>query len=132
MAESKSKILVDGVDDVTMKNGEAPKMPPVVAERKVPEWFEPVYRWMKGVVYDEGVLLDLCMDKAIEIAEFNHNRGLVGIDHFVENSIPPRTQMMMFGVPLAVELYRQALKSIENNKVEFEALVKEALKNKRG
>jgi hypothetical protein len=117
-------------DESAAPNFAAPSGPPTPMARQVPDWFRPVYEWINGVVRDEGLVLDLCLERAIEIAEFNHNRGMVGIDHFMENQIPPRTQMVAFAVPLATELYRQVLASIDQHKGEFSAILKAALEKR--
>jgi hypothetical protein len=105
----------------------APTGPPTPMSRDIPGWFKPVHNWLAQVIADEAVVLDLCLERAIQIVEFNHNAGMVGIDHFVENAMPPRTQMVAFAIPLAAELYKQALASIDRDKTKFEALVAECV-----
>lgn len=117
----------------TMWDKEAPKGPPTPEARQVPEWFEDVYRWMQGTVNDEGLLLDLCLERAIGIVEFNHNRGMAGIDFFPEaggGQAPSRAHFLAIASPLAVELYKQVLTSISQNKSEFQKLVEAALAKK--
>jgi hypothetical protein len=117
-----------------MWDKEAPKGPPTPEVRQVPGWFSDVYQWMRGVVNDEGLLLDLCVERALEIVRFNHDRGLAGIDFFPEagggGGAPNRAQFLAISTPLAVELYKQVLTSIDRNKGEFQKLVEAALAKK--
>lgn len=105
----------------------APTGPPTPMRRDTPGWFKPVHDYLAQVIADESLVLDLCLERAIQIVEFNHNAGMVGIDYFVESSTAPRTQMVAFAVPLATELYKQALAAIDRDKVKFEALVAECV-----
>lgn len=117
----------------TVWDKQAPKGPPTPEIRQVPVWFNDVYQWMQGLVNDEGLLLDLCLEKAVGIVEFNHNRGLAGIDFFPEagnGQAPSRGLFLSIAAPLAVELYKQALTSIDRNKGEFAKLVEAALAKK--
>lgn len=109
----------------------APTAAPQPMVRTVPEWFKPVIAFLEGVVADEGLVLDLCLDKAVKIAEFNHNKGMVGIDFFPEATggrAAGRTEMLMLATPLAVELYKQVCGSLSGErKAELEKTVKDAL-----
>jgi len=113
----------------------SPKTNPGVAERVVPEWFENVYQWLKGLVADESLVLDLCVERTIEIVQHNHDRGMVGIDHFPEaggngGMTANRISIVATAMPLAVELYKQTLASIKEKEAEFGNLVADALKKR--
>jgi len=109
---------------------DAPTGPPIPQERQFPEWFTPVYVWLKQIVQDESLVADLCLERAIDIVEFNHARGMVGIDYFAEGGgTPARTSTVAMAVPLAVELYRQTAASIAKREAELEKVVKDARAN---
>lgn len=113
----------------TLWDKQAPKGPPTVEAREIPAAFEPIARWLEDIVAEEGLVADLALERAIKIVEWNHNRGLVGIDYFPEagNGQPfTRTTCVALAVPLAVEIYKQALVAIERRKDELEKLVKAA------
>ena len=119
----------------TVWDKEAPKGPPTPETRQVPGWFNDVYQWMQGLVNDEGLILDLCLERALQIVQFNHDRGLAGIDYFPEangngGGAPNRATFLHISSPLAVELYKQVLTSIDRNKDEFKRLVAAALEKK--
>jgi hypothetical protein len=119
----------------TVWDKEAPKGPPTPEVRRVPEWFEDVYHWMQGAVNDEGLLIDLCLERAVEIVRFNHDRGMVGIDLFQEGGengggAATRAHFLAIASPLAVELYKQTLVTIDKNKAELTKLVEAALAKK--
>lgn len=117
----------------TMWDKEAPTGPPTPQTRQIPPWFEDVFQWMQGIVNDEGLLLDLCLERALAVVQFNHDRGLVGIDHFPEaggGGTPGRAHFLAISSPLAVELYKQVLTAIDRNKAEFQKLVEAALAKK--
>jgi len=110
----------------------APTSPPQRMERAYAEWFKPVVQYLESVVADDALVLDLCLEKAISVAEFNHNRGMVGIDFFPEATggrAAGRTEMLMLAMPLAVELYKQVCVSLntEERKAELEKIFKAAL-----
>lgn len=105
----------------------APTGPPTPMRRDIPGWFKPIHDYLAQVIADESIVLDLCLERAIQIVEFNHNAGMAGIDHFIENATPPRTQMVAFAIPVATELYKQVLASIDRDKKKFEALVAECV-----
>jgi hypothetical protein len=136
MADSTKRIILPGEPDVehqgTKWDKESPKGPPTPETRKIPEWFKEIYLWLQGLVNDEGVVLDLCLERAVAIVEFNNRQGMAGIDYFPEagGSMPNRFAYVASAVPLAVELYKQVLGSIEKNKDEFSVMVANALKKK--
>lgn len=114
---------------------QAPKTPPTPEQRAMPEWFTDVYRFISQLVADESLVLDLCLERCIEIVEFNHNRGLVGIDHFPElqqGSQPTRISFVVTAAPMAVKLYEQVLASLNGpQKAQFEELVGKALEKRQ-
>ena len=105
----------------------APTGPPTPMTRDIPAWFKSVHDWIGQVVADESIVLDLCLERAIQIVKFNHDRGMAGIDYFVESNTPPQTQMVAFAIPLAAELYKQVLAAIARDSEKFEKLVADAM-----
>lgn len=140
--EEARKIIIPGEPppDATPVGGtrfdkDAPKGPPEPEVRRVPEWFEDVLKWLQGTVNDEGLILDLCLERAIQIVEFNHNRGMAGIDYFPEANgnggiSASRIQFTAIAAPLAAELYKQVLAAVMKNNAEFTRLVEAALQKK--
>lgn len=101
----------------------APTAPPSPLHRKVPKHLLKVEEFLRGIVADEAFLLDLCVDRATEIVNLNCQKRMVGID-----LIGAEGQMHPFNVvaaasPLAVELYREALKAVEARQPEYEAIL---------
>lgn len=104
-----AKIILPGEGEVDFdKLG--PQGPPVRAPRPLPERFRGIEKFLTGIATDEGLLMDICLERAIKIVEWNHANGSAGIDFFAENTqVAPITQMMVMAVPLAIELYKQCL-----------------------
>jgi hypothetical protein len=130
-AGSNLKIVKDGVEmERTIWDKAAPTGPPTPVVRRVPRHLEKIYAWIRQIVADEGMVADLALERAIEIVQFQHDRGLVGIDYFPEANpggmAATRMNMVALAVPLAVEIYKQAEGSIGQKADEFTELVKEA------
>ncbi len=110
---------------------EAPTGPPTPARRAYPEWLEPLVKTFKGIVADEGLLADLCLEKAIDIVQFNHDRGLAGIDYFPEanpGAMPAnRTSIVAMSVPFAVEFYKQCVQACNSRADELKVAYNEAM-----
>ena len=135
--ETARKILLPGEPDPaavaaahpqgTIWDKPAPTGPPNKMERQVSPEFKPIVDWMQQVVLEESLVADLALERAIEIVEFNHNRGFFGIDAFTESGAggaAPRTNLVAMAVPLAVELYKQSLLSINQRKEELKELMR--------
>lgn len=113
----------------------APTAPPGNIDLKIPPWLAEVYGWIGSIVADEAVVLDICLDRVVQIVQGVHDRGLVGIDHFPEaypgGMAPTRMNMVAVAAPLAVELYKQVLAAINERKGEFALLVAKAQEKKK-
>lgn len=111
----------------------APSSPPNAPVRYVTPGFEGVLKFIEGFVAEEGLVLDLCFERAIEIVETNLRRKTVGIDFFTENNVPPAILAAQLAAPMAVELYKQVLAGLahpENDK-ELKKLVEAAKASKK-
>lgn len=103
----------------------APTGPPTPKLREVPSHLAKIVRFFQGIVADEGLLLDLCLDRAVGIVEFNYQKRLAGADFFAQEQ-PTALHFVGMAGPLAVELYKQTLESIKGRQDEYEALLREA------
>lgn len=104
----------------------APDGPPTPPMRSIPPHFKKLVRWLESLISDESLLLDLCVDRCVGIVKFNYEKRLVGNDFFGDQ--PTAAHFVGMAAPLAVELYKQVLLSIDARKDEFTALQAEAQK----
>lgn len=120
--------MVDPLDgrEGTVFDKPAPTGPPTPPSRAIPPHLKKLVLFMEGKIADEALLLDLCMDRAVGIVEFNYKKRLVGSDFFGEQ--PSAAHFIGMAVPLAVELYKQVLLSITDDKDAYAALLAEAQK----
>lgn len=95
---------------------QSPQGPPQPIERNISEPMKPIVAWLTGVVADEAVLLDLCLEKAIKIVDENYQRGAVGMDLMGETF--NRTALISIATPLAVKLYSEVLGAVEKRRGE--------------
>ncbi len=107
----------------------APTGPPTPMPREIPAHLGKLTRYMEGKIADEGLLLDLCVDRAVGIAEFNYKKRCVGSDFFGDQ--PTAAHFVAMAMPLAVELYKQVLVAINDDKEEYAKLVTEAQEEMR-
>ncbi len=105
----------------------APTGPPNAPTRSIPPHLGKVLQFMTGIIADESLLLDLCVDRAVEIVKFNYDKRAYGNDLMTEQQPTPMHFVGMAG-PLAVELYKQVLTSIMDRKDEYATLLAEAQK----
>lgn len=118
--EQTAKIIVPGEGEVDFdKLG--PQGPPTRAPRQLPDRFRPIEKFLTGIATDEGLLMDICLERAIKIVEWNHANGSAGIDFFAENTqVAPITTMMVMATPIAIELYKQCLAQLNQPKTAAE------------
>jgi hypothetical protein len=109
----------------------APDGPPQPVVRQYPDWFQSIHAFITAAVADEGVVMDLAIEKAVEVVKFNHDRGACGIDLFPKaegGSALGRSELVMLSLPIAIELYKETVKSLAGDrKDEFKAVVEKAL-----
>ena len=103
----------------------APTSPPNAPTRQIPQHLKKVIQFFSEIIADEGLLLDLCVDRAIGIVEYNYKKRAFGSDFFNGEQPTPMHFIMTAG-PLAAELYKQVLQSIAGRTDEYVKLLKEA------
>lgn len=96
---------------------------PTIAPRAIPKHLLKVVEFFQGIILDESLVLDLCLERAMEIVQQNVLKKTVGIDQFQE--FGPMQYAVVAG-PLTVELYKNVLLSIEGRKDEYTELLKKA------
>lgn len=102
----------------------APTGPPSPPVRAIPPHLQKVILFFEGIIADEGLLLDLCVDRTVGIVEYNYRKRLVGQDFFGDQPTP--AHFVSMAAPLATELYKQVLASIMDRKDEYGRLLAEA------
>ena|SRR3990167_3707993 len=134
MADSKPELrLVDPVTkeapqrpDGVFWDKPAPNGPPAPVERIIHKHLGGIVKFFGEIIADEGFLLDLCLDKATSMVEFNVKKRMVGIDMIQEGGQMHPFNLVAAASPLAIELYKNVLTSISDRKEEYEALTKAA------
>lgn len=118
--------LVDPLNgrEGTVFDKPAPTGPPTPQVRSIPPHLKKVINFFEGIIADEGLLLDLCVDRAVGIVDFNYRKRLVGQDYFGEPLTP--AHMIGMAAPLATELYKQVIAAIVDRKDEYAKLLVEA------
>jgi hypothetical protein len=126
-SKSEGLLLSSNGPEGTIFDKAPPTGPPNPPKRQLPGHLDKVVAFFQGIIADEGLLVDLCLDRAIGIVEFNYRKRLVGSDFFSEQ---PPTALHFAGIaaPLAVELYKQVLNSVNDRRDEYAALLKSAQK----
>lgn len=110
--------------DGTVFDKPAPTGPPTPPVRAIPPHLKKVIQFFSGIIADEGLLLDLCVDRAVEIVEYNYRKRLVGQDFFGDQ--PTAAHFVGMAAPLATELYKQVIAAIVDRKDEYGKLLAEA------
>jgi hypothetical protein len=103
----------------------APSGPPTPPLRDIPPHLKKLIRFFEGIIADESLLLDLCMDRCVGIVEFNYKKRSAGSD--LMESVTP-AHFVMVAAPLAVELYKQVLSAIEGQAKEYTEILAECKK----
>ena len=103
----------------------APTGPPQPMVREIPPHLKKIIEFFSGIIADEGLLLDLCVDRAVGIVEYNYKKRAFGSDFFSGEQPTPMHFIMTAG-PLATELYKQVLESIKGRVEEYTKLLQEA------
>jgi len=103
-------------------DGHNPEGPPNRLERKFPQQLLPAIQRLQAIISVESIALDLCLERCIEIVEFNYSRRASGIDNFPDSTPGARVmntaEKVALATPMAVRLYDEVLKSFdEMNKV---------------
>lgn len=103
----------------------APTAPPQPKKREIPDHLKKVVQFFSEIIADEGLLLDLCVDRAIGIIEYNYNKRAFGSDFF-QGEQPTPMHFIMTAGPLATELYKQVLEAIKGRTDEYSRILGEA------
>jgi len=115
----------------------APTGPPGMMKKQYPEWLQPIVRHLKQVIADETPFAEMCLERAVEIFQDVHNRGLVGIDHFADvaggggGGGSTRANIMAGAAAFAVEFYKQCTIALNQREVEFKAAWNETMALKK-
>lgn len=112
----------------------APSGPPTPAVRPIPQHLKSIFRFFDGIIQDESLLVDLCLERCMEIVRRNVESKLVGADHFAGegqggNPFTPVNYAAIAG-PLAIELYKQVLSAVEGREEEYKKLLEEATRER--
>lgn len=105
----------------------APTDNPTIAPRAIPKHLLKIVNFFQGIVMDESLVLDLCLERSMEIVQQNVLKKTVGIDQFQE--FGPMQYAAVAG-PLTVELYKQVLQSIKDREGEYDELLKAATRER--
>lgn len=91
-----------------------PTEPPTPVPLDVPPGFEEFAKEWMEIAYREGLLFDVCLDRAIKIVERNFHAGLVGIDHFGDQGVGVggRLAIVTSAIPIAIKLHEHTLAAI--------------------
>ena len=101
----------------------APTDNPTIAPRAIPKHLLKIVNFFQGIILDESLVMDLCLERAMEIVQQNVLKKTVGIDQFQE--FGPMQYAAVAG-PLTVELYKQVLQSVNQRSEEYDKLFQEA------
>jgi hypothetical protein len=101
----------------------SPTESPVHAAKAIPKHLTKVVGFFQSIVLDESLVLELCLERCIEMVQQQVERKLVGTDHFQEST--PGAYAAIAS-PMTVELYKQVLSSIGERSDEYQKLLKEA------
>jgi hypothetical protein len=110
--------------DGTVFDKPAPSGPPTPLTRGIPPYYKKLVAYYEGIIGDEGLIMDLCLDRAVGIVEFNYRKRLAGSDFFGEQLTA--AHFVSMAAPLAVELYKQTLASIAQDPTTYARLLVEA------
>jgi len=117
------------VFDGTKWDKEAPTGPPSPQKLAIPKHLERIVEFFNGIILDESLLIDLCLDRCMEVVRRNVESKMVGSDHWAGDGQAggPYTPAHYAAVagPLTVELYKQVLNAIDGRKDEYGKLVEE-------
>lgn len=129
---ARATIAVPGAPplDGTKWDKEAPSGPPTPEKLEIPKHLEKIVQFFNGIVMDESLLVDLCLERCMEIVRRNVESKIVGSDHWAGDGQAgggPYTPAHYAAVagPLTVELYKQVLLAIDGRQEEYDKLREE-------
>ena len=105
----------------------APTESPINRRLQIPKHLHKIVGFFKGIIGDEGLLMDLCLDHTMDLVKRNVEQRTFGVDSFQGDSaqISPAQYAALAG-PLTVELYKEVTKAVAARASEYEKLHKEA------
>lgn len=121
----------EAAPDGTNFDKQSPDGPPQERVRKIPPHLARVISFFRGLIADEGLLLDMCFEHCMDIVKENVHQNSVGVDFFAGsdgqggNTFTAGHYATVAG-PMACKLYEQVLKAVEGRSEEYVALVEEA------
>lgn len=104
----------------------SPTGPPAPAQRNIPHHLDGVMKFFSEVIADEGILLDLCLDRATEMVKYNIEKRMVGSDLLQDGGQMHPFNLVAAASPIAIELYKNVLTSIVQRKDDYEKVLAEA------
>ena len=113
--------------DGTRFDQEPPTGPPNPVKLEIPKRLEKIVAFFNGIILDESLLMDLCLERCVGIVERNVKSKSWGIDHF-QDANP--AQYAAIAGPLTVELYKQVLLAIDGRKEEYAKLMEEMVRER--
>jgi hypothetical protein len=128
--EGSMRLLNEVNDPLSGKEGTVfdkpgPQGPPAPVKRQIPPHLQEMFKFLSSKIADEGLLLDLCMDRATSIVEFNFRKRAAGVDMMGEV-----TPLHFIGpaAMLTVELYKQVLVAVSADEKTYKEILDRAQK----
>lgn len=105
----------------------APTESPISRRLQIPSHLHKIVGFFKGIIGDEGLLLDLCLDHVMDLVKRNVEQRTFGVDGFQGDGgqISPAQYAALAG-PLTVELYKEVTKAVAARADEYAKLHQEA------
>jgi len=110
-----SKIIMP---DGTKSNGTEPEFQspdfdaPKLANARSRGVHPEIDAFLSSIVADEAALMDICLEKAIQLTERVVLPTMGGIDQFIEQHVPVGMLMAQLAVPMAVEIFKESSKAV--------------------
>lgn len=131
---ARASIAVKGappITDGTTWDKPAPTEPPNPKKLEIPQHLEKIVQFFHGIVMDESLLIDLCLERCMKIVERNVLSKTFGIDSWSSDgqgaggSQFTPVQYAAVAGPMTVELYKQVLIAVEQRRAEYDRLYDE-------
>jgi len=118
----------DPGDGVPNWDQPAPTESPINRRLQIPGHLNKIVGFFKGIIGDEGLLMDLVLDHTMDLVKRNVEQRTFGVDGFQGEmgQVSPIQYAALAG-PLTVELYREVTKAVAMRADEYAKLHQEAL-----
>jgi hypothetical protein len=113
---------VPGPGEVTWDKP-APEGPPESTLPPTDPNLIPLLQYFSALIEPEAILLDMCVDRSMEIVRQNVRGRSVGIDDFAEGNPTHPMNIASIAAPLAVELYRQCIDDVKKDPAQYVAAI---------